>query len=274
MANRFRLRLRLRRIVNWNVNGRLKSRSARVAIARILASLSPDILCLQEVSTRAEARWLAAALGLRFDDRWWHRGGMTILSRWPLRGGTVCSIPHSYFNGLVTVNTGGLRVAVVHLDSRRYLHSERRRWSETRFILDRFVPDAARPSIIAGDWNSITHLDFAPCSGESCETPERGRWCKWVRDVGRLPSRLLEVHGWRDAHQGQGHARTTWMPALDAHPRCTPERIDRIYVGGPVRGISQQRTLGPADFAHLFAPHTPHWPTGKDHLIVAVSIRF
>jgi endonuclease/exonuclease/phosphatase family metal-dependent hydrolase len=253
------------RLVNWNVNGRLSSLRAREAIARILRSLRPDVVCLQEVNRRAHAHWLAAALGMRFSDRWWHVGGVAILSRWPAERAKVRSIPSSYFGGFVAIKTRGLWVAVVHLDSRAYLHSERRRQAETAFVLRHFRPRSA--AIIAGDWNSLAHVDLPP---QRPDDDSRLFGCKLVRDLGRLPSLLLHDAGWRDVHQGP-NAQTTWIPALAEDPRCPVERIDRIYAAGPVR-VTHQQTLGPADFAHLFAPNTPRWPTGKDHLIVAAIL--
>jgi endonuclease/exonuclease/phosphatase family metal-dependent hydrolase len=249
------------RVVTWNVNGRLASSRAREVIAHILASVDADVLCLQEVNRRSQARWLAGALGLRFRDAWWHNGGVAILCRRSPNRALVKSIPGSYYGGFVAVETQGVWVAAVHLDSRRYLHSERRRLSETAFLLNQFA-SASIPVVLAGDWNSVAHVDLPV---------DEGSGCKRIRDTARLPSRLLQAAGWRDSHQSSRHARTTWMPALDQPAHCSLERIDRIYVAGPAR-ITRQQTLGPAQVAHMFPAKTPRWPTGRDHLIVAADI--
>jgi endonuclease/exonuclease/phosphatase family metal-dependent hydrolase len=227
------------RIVSWNLNGRLRSERSRHKIIAVLRSLHPDILCLQEVNTRSEARSLAAELGMHWNRRAFHRGGMTILTTGPSSAVRKLSIPNSYCNALVTVRWNGIWIASSHLSSAAYRRSEQQRLHEMRWLARNFRP---RRGIWAGDWNSASHLD-------------RG-----FRSQPELPSHVLAREQWMDTHAK--HPHSTWMPATHRL-----ERIDRIYVRGPGWRVLRSATLGPRSFPFLKG----RWPTGRDHKLVVMD---
>ncbi len=103
----------LLRVISLNVNGRLSKRNGqcRDAIAAILKTLKPDIICLQEVNTRAQGKWLSRELFMHFDSRAWTPGGMTVLSRKPISSVQVMRLRGGWYNSLIAVKIGRLWVA-------------------------------------------------------------------------------------------------------------------------------------------------------------------
>ena len=274
------------RIVSWNVNGRLGACSkieqleqleqphiSRCQdIVSILQATKPDIVCLQEVNSREEAAWIARQLNM-FQPKWpvWHVAGLTILTRFPIIEIQVQSIPNSFYNGIVAVKVSNpekkhaIWVVNIHLDSRAYTHSEQRRHVETQFILryiTRLLQKQKAPIVVAGDWNSVDHHDLRVATTRN--------QCKRIRDIGRLPSHLMQREQWNDAMHLYSHERrtSTWIPTAAQDPHCTIERIDRIYVKGLQVRFAQH--IGPKETRVIL--HGRPWPTGKDHKLVLAEM--
>lgn len=265
------------RLVCWNLNGRLKTKGRRDRILDIILNESPTILCLQEVMSIKELRWLTAALGKRTKKKWLHsplhNGGMCVVSSEPLRIDAFfysnSPLSQSYCNGLVGLCLDSCWWFSIHLDSRQYLECETLRWTETRWILKtiaRLLRDSKiKNCVLAGDWNSISHLDN--------ELTDNRLRCKSIVTGGKkcrkqscnptsLPSALLASAGFRDLITSvttpkEKAASATWMPSK------FHERIDRIYVKG---------TIQPSFGSHLKTIVAPNWPTGKDHRMLSVQL--
>jgi endonuclease/exonuclease/phosphatase family metal-dependent hydrolase len=252
-----------------NVNGRLapKYGRCRIALAATIRSLKPDVVCLQEVDSRAQGRWLAGRLKLRFDPRAWRSGGMTILTKKPIDAVRTFRLKDGWYNSLVSVRIRlagkPVWIASVHLDSRRYRRDERLRNSEIRQILSKFKPSFG---ILAGDFNSMSHLDAGKIDRyrRGCRSVVRTAIPKPIR----RPSNYLSASGWSDT--GAGKPVTTWIPAVSSNDSCDFERIDRIYVRPRNRWtVVGRATLGYRDFRGLRG-----WPAGRDHRLVLADLAY
>lgn len=231
------------RVVSFNLNGKLKDKTKRVQIANILKSLNADIICLQEIFNPQHAQWLANKLSLNFNKKAWHKGGMTVFSKYKIQDTINVEIPDSYHNAFIAIKTLNIWVSSIHLSSWEYKRDESERIREIEWILKYFTPTVG---IMGGDWNSISHLDL-----------------KYQLKNKLLPSHLVGEMGWVDTLEN--YNKSTWIPA-DTHN--TKERIDRIYVK-PSRKwkVVKGYTLDARNF-----PSLKSWPTGRDHRLVMTDI--
>jgi endonuclease/exonuclease/phosphatase family metal-dependent hydrolase len=212
-------------------------------LIKIIESTRPDVLCLQEVSNLESVKLLGRRLKM-FYRLSASADGMAVLSRLPITRRICKKIPNSYFNSLVAVESGGVWIASIHLNSESYKRNEAIRLKETEWLLKHFNP---RIGIMAGDWNSVSHLDYV----------REGKAVKFQ------PSNVVEKQGWVDTHRAK--PQSTWMQAKPDNI----ERIDRIYYR-PLKKwrVLGQKTLGPKDF-----PFLRHgWPTGRDHRLVMCEL--
>jgi exonuclease III len=255
------------RVISYNVNGRLSQRFSfcRKSIALLLKRLQPDILCLQEVNSVSQMKWLAKALNMYCNEKAWHNGGVTILSIYPITNVTVQPIPNSWYNVFLCVETNGISVCSIHLDSRKYLQNEEVRLYETQEIL-KYINELLKHNnknkklmILAGDFNSISHLDNDQSPKQSTNY--------------YLPSHLLQQFGFVDTRVTAEHTlQGTWIPSLhNPSTKSVVQRIDRIYYlinnntskKTKVK-INQSAIIGPDQLK----PCITSWPSGRDHAIV------
>lgn len=274
------------RIACWNLNGCLKKPRQRWKILNLLRLANADVYCLQEVMRLQDLKWLAKQLECSFTDGLdqqsssakprpsaacykgivkipdkqetkkstknpaWHKGGMCVLSRYPVLKTQVFPLVHSYCNALVGMEIQIRDVAVwvysIHLDSRDYLKCEDRRLQELKTILQWLPPQNI---ILAGDWNSVDDATLASrnCSEKKCALPSKLNQ--------NLPANLLLEAGFQDVHAQLNMEEPTWLPS-------TKERIDRIYTSQGLKPIAAT-TIGNG---------IAKWPTGKDHCMILADV--
>jgi endonuclease/exonuclease/phosphatase family metal-dependent hydrolase len=255
------------KLVCWNIDNclsiRKRNRHKRgQKIVRILLDTKPNVICLQEVMHAENAIWLCDQLSL-YSKRPWsvvlpHPGGMCILADRNFTDSYTVDSPvrGNYCNGLVGAKVYGVWWFSIHLDSRRYLESETLRVRETKWILDT-VSSLKGPKVLAGDWNSVSHLDkeftnnLVRCKKGTSACQETA-----------LSSFVLEKRGWSDLHvETQTHDVPTWIPTK------SHERIDRIYSNRPWGDSTMAGTLGgSAEWS------AAEWPTGRDHKLVWATV--
>lgn len=250
------------RIATWNVWWRFGDHEARgPAIARELARVDADVVCLQEVwgevgargddlegtpvvdGPGAEGRFQAAEIAGELDlPEWrysWHRShegatfGNAILSRWPVQRTAVLALPpgdhHPEYRTalLVEVATpaGPVAVATTHLNF-LWDHSRVRQQQVTaicQWLADERTVDA--PVVLTGDMNAD------PMSDEM----------RMLTGRAAVPVHGLGFHdAWEAAGDGDG---ATWS-RLNTHTPDPPfeadKRIDYVLCGYPLpngRGV-------------------------------------
>jgi endonuclease/exonuclease/phosphatase family metal-dependent hydrolase len=168
------------RVVTWNLWWRLGDWQARAdAIARTLETLSPDLVCLQEVwqeGPHNQAALLAERLGMVHVfavDR--TEGavdqGVALLSRWPLTEVTHRALPgppdvkepNVVLRAVVQGPRGPLHLATTHLLPFPHRSAERERQVRAlvEFIAEAHAGAFPHPgrSIVAGDFNAAPDSD-------------------------------------------------------------------------------------------------------------------
>ena len=233
--------------------------SSVAAIASHLASLNPDVLCLNEVDLRkrptaleevqhalssAHGRSFAVQFFGHVDDVY----GNAILSayatsnvrRVPLDGGTVVKRgerTHRIHRGLLMCDVllpdhmggGPLRVATTHLDHM----SSAERTIQARHVLDSILlPSASQPTLLLGDLNALRKDDYSQQHWARLEARNRARDWAAPADDDAPPQgclRLLAERGLSDLYR-QRHTRQP-MDENDftAHVDEPLYRIDTVH---------------------------------------------
>jgi endonuclease/exonuclease/phosphatase (EEP) superfamily protein YafD len=165
------------RIMTYNVDGLAARDQASLEVMR---PQHPDLLLLQEVRNTSHLLGLGEALGLSY----WHfvpyskeRGGVAILSRWPLGPASMLRWDHS-FQGKVAVAAqvdspvGRFWACSVHLDNPLSDKKPRAPWQKVLFLWQEFFTATLRTQqaqklsawllglggediILGGDFNSM-----------------------------------------------------------------------------------------------------------------------
>ena len=253
------------RIATWNVWFRFGDWHARhAAIARVLAEVDADVVCLQEswveVGGRSQSAELADALGLpehRFVSRFPDRGvwiGNAILSRWPItRTGSWAFPTRSGVGHFLTAlavdienDAGRWRVATAHLNHRR--SRSLGRLAEARALRDLALGDAdGAPVVVAGDLNADpTSDEVAALTG----APPRHRFLDaWAAAGDGGPGLTWDARNPHTARSRFPDRRLDYLlvrPTVDqGRPRAT-----RLFGCEPVDGLLASDHFGVVgDFA-------------------------
>ncbi|HLO42657.1 MAG TPA: endonuclease/exonuclease/phosphatase family protein [Phycisphaerales bacterium] len=281
------------RILSWNIwhGGREDGLEAGPRkVIDVIREADADIVAMQETYGSGEA--IADALGFQLHAR---GTNVSLHSRYPIVEDISVFEPFKCVGGLIEVPEGsGVRqIAVYSL----WLPYDKEIWEVgTRPTGDRdamlaacassahdleLIRDAIRtrlgdaryadvPVILAGDFNSMSHMDYTEAAREQ------------YRDVIEWPtSRVLTDAGYRDVYR-QLHPRVdrmtdrTWTPRFPAQEQ---DRIDFVYVRGDVtplaaRVIDVHRDGFPSDHAALLATIslTPEQPIDELR-VVSYNIR-
>ncbi len=252
----------------WNLSGDWRAR--RQAVAAVVRSCEPDIVCLQEVVENErgnQADWLAGALGgwaVAYTgaplDAGPTRFGNAVLSRRPIDVTARVDLPYNEDEREVQrvvlhARTGGVDVFCTHLSWQ--LHDaalrEREALALVRFVSERSDPAAPVGPVVAGDFNAepdstvIRYLcGLATLDGTST----------YLQDAWRLA--------------GDGGPGLTWSNAnphasLDQEPE---RRLDYVFSGfhGPAGGGRPVACRVVAD-----APVEGVWPS--DHFGVLADLQ-
>jgi exodeoxyribonuclease-3 len=243
------------RLVTWNVNS-LNARLPRVL--ELLAEHAPDVVCLQETKTEAEAFPSAALAAAGYAahhhsaGRW---AGVAILAREGLAlERPACGLPGERVPDearFCEATVGGLRVASVYVTNGRAVGSG---WFEEKLaFLDALRERAGALDVIAGDFNvapaDADVYDPAAFAGETHVTPE---------ERSRLGA-LLDA-GFADAYRAlhPDEPQFTWWDYRQGHfHRGLGLRIDLVLLRAPAVaerlracGIDRDYRKGPKPSDH------------------------
>jgi endonuclease/exonuclease/phosphatase family metal-dependent hydrolase len=236
--------LRLVTLNTWKGDGAYQKRL--VAMAAGLASLSPDIVALQEVLLAPDAgydtaAYLATALGLHAANAPGRRkprevegrtvesaSGLALLSRFPIRSQRSMPLTKDPRNGdraaliaKVEVHGGSLTVACLHFTHFHDANDVRRRqWEETQLAVA-----GAATVLVAGDFNSSIDLfDLGRFidSRQACGEPDRSTLVD--SPSGQAIDHILFT-------AGRGLTTTGWRTALGSPPPgCDVTPSDHLAV--------------------------------------------
>jgi len=228
------------RLMAWNIwhGGREDGETVGPQkVVEVIRTSNADIVCMQE--TYGSGEYLAKELGFHFQPR---GTNCSILSRFPVVEDISVFQPFKCVGGLIEL-PGGKRLAVYSI----WLPYDKEIWAEgTREGLDadqvRAACDASAadakvivaeieqrlaapeyanvPIVIAGDFNSMSHLDYCEAAVD-----QYGLVIPWPT------SRVLTGAGFRDAYRDLNPivdraADRTWTPRF---PTQQQDRIDFTY---------------------------------------------
>jgi exonuclease III len=250
------------RVASFNLNNKLAQPRQRHKIVQLLLFVNADVLCLQEIMKQSHVRWLAQQLNMHAGK--WHRGGMVVLSKQVITKSCRFEWKTTYCNGLVGAQTHNMWFFSIHLDSRQYKKCEDKRVHEMQ-LLSKLLssPLFKRKSVvIAGDWNSPSHLDRliskTKIPKSSCVP------CRFATHKTRyLPSSVMQSCNFIDMHDHKKKC-STWIPALEQRKKPI-ERIDRMYIRSKQFKVLKSRILTPSFYKKKT---NCLWPTGKDHCLI------
>ena len=252
------------RIATWNVNS-LKARQDRVEV--LLASVRPDVLCLQETKVADDAFPALAFAGLGYESvahgegRW---NGVALLSRVGVEDvvdGFAPGLAADDEARLLTATCGGVRVATVYVPNGRLVGSEhyahKLAWlGRLRCHLER-VADPGGDVLVCGDFNVAPDdrdvWDPAMCNGGThVSPPEREALadiCGWgLTDVFRTRYDDDRLFTWWDYRAGAFHKHQGMRIDLLLASASLARRLDWILVDRNAR-----KGTAPSDHAPVVA---------------------
>jgi exodeoxyribonuclease-3 len=258
------------KLVTWNVNS-LGARLPRVL--EFLALERPDVACLQETKTAADAFPAAELRAAGYEavhhsaGRW---AGVAILAR----EGLELSDPSAGLPGelnadearWIEATVGGLRVASVYVTNGRAVGTPT--FDEKLAFLEAMATRAAQvaasgtPLLIAGDFNvtpaDVDVYDPAAFVGETHVTPDERSRLEAVIAAGGLADAFRAMHGpdevgftWWDYRQGHFHRRMGLRIDLVLLAEAVAPRLTRC---GIVRDFRKGKK--PSDHAPLVVEWT------------------
>jgi endonuclease/exonuclease/phosphatase family metal-dependent hydrolase len=259
------------KVLAWNIwhGGRRDGNEAGLAatVAAIQAS-GADIICMQE--TYGSGARIADALGFDFYLR---STNLSVMSRYPIR--ETHPLYQGFRLGGVTIELPGGQLVrafslwINHLPSWDAVRGDepptaqqlvdadnKTRGNEIRAILaalDAGLPKDDVPLIVAGDYNSPSHLDWT----EGTSAQHAGLVVPWP------VSSAMAGAGFTDAFRAV-HLDPVKLPARTWSPRFTEamqDRIDYVYL----RGAGMTPTA-----ARMIDEQEPRWPS--DHAAVLVTL--
>lgn len=262
------------RVVTWNLWWRFGDDpdARHHAITAVLATLDPDVVCLQEVHGTDgggdRAAELGHALGLRVarTDHPSHRGetfGNAILSRWPIaEQGQRRLVDASGQPGhrlalwaVLDAPFGRLPAVTTHL-AHRFDESELRQ-RQAAEVLElvaelRDAPDTSPPVLVAGDLNAVPDSDELRLLTGRRPPPVPG---------------VVLTDVWPQVRDDPGHTWDRRVPYL-ADSAWPQRRLDYVLVSWP-----RARPVGNPVQAFLIGdePVDGVWPS--DHLGVVADLR-
>lgn len=253
------------RVMAWNIwhGGRENGSEAGVQqVIDVIRDSQADIICMQE--TYGSGPRIADALGFHFYLR---SSNLSIMSRFPI--GETSDIFRPFNSGLAVVHLpGGLdvNVGVIWLN---YLPDvdeltvrgqgsvgavieaeQQTRTAEIEAILRQMQPVLRQaeemPVLLAGDFNSLSHLD---------RNTRAGGAIPWPVSTACVEAGLIDAY--RAIHPDAADEGLTWSPRFGMS-----SRIDYVYYRGS--------SLEPIEAA-VIDTHAPRFPS--DHAAVLVTFR-
>jgi len=165
-----------------------------------LRALDADVLCLQEVFLAATRDRLVEGLGPEYEATEGRRGGLLILSRFPIRATSFERFPvagrvslaerlagKGVLEAVVETPAGEVRVVTAHLAA--VFDDERPRAVQRRFLLERLDGSRDRPVVLAADLNTAlvdangpttAWTEFADAGFSNVDPPRRGADGAWA----------------------------------------------------------------------------------------------
>lgn len=249
----------------WNRGGPWEERLGVIRAG--LASMRPDVVCLQEVlalpdfdqaAMIAEGLGYHVAFGQDGDDHYLF--GNAILSRWPIARTAVRPLPRggTHENRAVTFASlatphGALPVFSTHLNWK--LHHGHVRVQQVRELvafMDAVTDEGDLPSVLAGDFNAEPESDEI-------------RYLRGLTGLGGECVHFTDC--WAAAGDGSPGATFVRRNAYALDNREPDRRIDYVFVRGPnerFEGMAVECSLA------FDAPEGGVW--ASDHLGVLASI--
>jgi endonuclease/exonuclease/phosphatase family metal-dependent hydrolase len=262
------------RAMTWNIWHGGKEDGADIGPERVVEAIresGADLVAMQE--TYGSGERIAKALGFHFHPR---GTNVSILSRYPVIEDLSVFEEFKCVGALVEL-PGRARVAFYSVwlpysgeiweegtrdvsKVQSLLDACRASEPDARAILDAIDARLADPKyagvpvVIAGDFNSMSHLDYTAVARD-----------QYGVEVAWPTSRVMTGRGWRDAYRERNPdvdrlRNRTWTPRF---PRQEQDRIDFVYYRG--RGLE-------ATSAAMLDRHQVLWPS--DHAAVVASFRF
>ncbi len=262
------------RVMTWNIWHGGKEDGAEVGVQRVIDVIQQsqaDVIAMQE--TYGSGKKIAEALGYHFHER---GTNVSLLSRYPVVedisvfepfkcAGAIIELPSKQrvacysiwlpFNGEIwkpgtrDVSNPQAMLAVCQPshDDLQKLRSQ----IETRLADDKY---AGIPLVIAGDFNSMSHLDYVAAAQDQYQVA-----IDWP--TSRVMTEAGFRDAWREMHpEVNRQADRTWSPRF---PEQEPDRIDYIYYRGD--------TLQATDVQRIDT-HAEKFPS--DHAAVVASFAF
>lgn len=276
------------RVLSWNILHGGRDDGDDIGPQRVIEIIrlsNADIVALQE--TYGSGERIAQALGFNFHPR---GTNVSILSRYPVLE-DISVFEEFKCVGALIERPDGSRAAVYSI----WLPYDKEIWEEgtrdttnTQSMLDacqssardlkqihalitnRLADDQYKdiPIIIAGDFNSMSHLDYTEVAQDQYQAV-----IEWPT------SRVLIDQSYRDAYR-ETHpaidraADRTWTPRF---PRQQQDRIDFIYYNAKTIRAKQTQIIDehpvkfPSDHAALLAVFEPHQPQSATSTINAMT---
>jgi exodeoxyribonuclease-3 len=155
------------RVISYNIQFGGLGRESH--IARVLRSIEPDVVVLQEAVNTRVVQSIAEAARM---PHWYARRGysLALMSRLPV---SECSWvrPRRMRHAFLRIMVGELPIFGVHLQPYFSRWSERQRVREVTSLLQLAEPYRERPHLLLGDFNAISPLDVV----------ELRRMPRWIR---------------------------------------------------------------------------------------------
>jgi exodeoxyribonuclease III len=224
------------KIVTYNLNG------IRARLPRLLEYLDeqrPDVVCLQELKCAEETLPLAEVRAAGYEGLWHGQkafNGVAILSRvgWPLtlRVQGLPGDPLDQQSRYLEAEWGEWMVACLYLPNGNPIGTEKfeykLRWIERLRLRGRELLAAARPVVLAGDWNVIPteHPDDVFSARAMAHDA-------LMRPESRAAFRQILDDGWTDALRARhptGRLYTFWDYMAGSWRRDAGFRIDHLLL--------------------------------------------
>ncbi len=261
------------KVLAWNIwhGGRRKGRDEGVArVVGVIEESGADIVLMQE--TYGSGPRISARLGF---DYFLRSSNLSIMSRYPIEdvhrlyqgfrfgGATIRLRPdlavQAYSLWINYLPDVGKQLEEGATGEELAAADAKTRGSEMNAILEELLPHLEKtpgmPVIVAGDFNSGSHLDW---TSEAAELPNHmGRSVPWP--VSLAMERAGFVDTFRTAHPSPvAFPGNTWSPEFtESHP----DRIDYVYVRGEPWQVLDSKVLD---------QHERGWPS--DHAAVLSTL--
>jgi len=221
-------------------------------IANVIESQRPDVVALQEATSRSRAESLAGTLkmDLIFGEAksGFHVAWLSCLPVVRSDNHRLSALTRALLEIEVAWNSSTVPFFTTHLWPRGSVEGERRRMEEMRGILDVLRPLADRPHLLVGDFNALS-------PGDPIDLPHTEQEEAQVRDLPRWVIPMLLDAGYVDCYRVL-HPNAPGYTFASFHPWA---RIDHIFASSMM--ASQLTACGVATGAQAreASDHFPIW---------------